>query len=80
MTASASANEVCSHPNIKQHGETIDHWPGSHKETFVESAGSVTCTYYHWVDKVTWMCQDCGKNMGSEIYHHERHSICGKEF
>lgn len=80
MTAFASANAVCTHPRIKQYGETVDHWSGSHRETFVESKGPETCTYTHWVDRISWVCEDCGTVIGSDTFHHENHSICGKSY
>lgn len=80
MTASASAKAACTHPKIKQYGETVDHWSSSHTEIFVESRGPERCDYIHWADKISWGCQDCGTVIATDTYYHERHSICGRNY
>ena len=50
MTASASANAECKHPNVTQNSEIVAHWTGSHQVTLVQSKGPETCTYAHWME------------------------------
>lgn len=80
MTASASTNAACTHPSIVQYGENVGHWSGSHEVTLVESKGPETCTYSHWVDKISWVCKDCRAVIATDTYHHENHSLCGMNF
>lgn len=80
MTASASTNAACTHPDIVQYGETVVQWSGSHKETFVESRGPEICTYIHWEDKISWVCKDCRTVIATDIFYHESHSLCGRNY
>lgn len=80
MTASASANAECKHPNVTQNSEIVAHWTGSHQVTLVQSKGPETCTYAHWMEKLSWVCDDCRTVVATDIYHHESHGLCGTNY
>lgn len=77
--AMASTN-ACTHPNSKIIGREAGHWDVSHYETLSESAGSEWCSATHWVIEEYLYCPDCGHSVLWETYHHERHSLCGKNY
>lgn len=70
----------CDHPTLQQYGSTVSNWSGSHMVTFSELDGPQRCDYTHWVDEVVWRCTSCGEVRLRDSVHHERHSLCGKNY